>query len=321
MRFRFMLSGLLALLSVSPGHSQAPLAEDLQFDILGIRLGQSMQDAVRLLQAHNPKMTIEIRRAEFSRWEYGCSYENQTKTDPKTGYIAWSCGNWADELEKSPHAVGQLDPTSRSQVQRTQALLDERNSLVAGIAASADGIAGASELAAAQVSGARESFTLVVTLNPGQERVIAISRVKAYAPGTAGVVDLYDQLLRKYGPVMARQATSEKMLPFRIVMIDGKTIGTADRRHSDCVERAGRFGTSLDVALSAPLPNRMDANCGTNFFADVQLEPANHRYAARLTLWLADTAALFDVTQARAAVVRQIRDEQFRTRAIVKEKF
>jgi hypothetical protein len=101
MRKVILALGLMgAVLSPAPEVvAQGGTIELSQFDIVGLRLGQSVQEAIEGLKRHNPKFRIETRRVGLERWDNqsGCGEEVVRQGGEFSG-LPSNCGNWSDGM-------------------------------------------------------------------------------------------------------------------------------------------------------------------------------------------------------------------------------
>ena len=110
----------VAIVISGTAHAQTAGTAPNPFDVVGLRLGQPLSEAIKTIRAYNAKMEIDTRRVEFKRWDACASRE----TNVNQSDCAWSStGNWLDGLDQP--GMSQI-----ARIREQQSGLNEQNSLI-----------------------------------------------------------------------------------------------------------------------------------------------------------------------------------------------
>jgi hypothetical protein len=297
--------------------AQAPAIDLSRFDIVGLKLGQSLSEAVEALKKHNPKFLIETRRVGLQRWDNhpGCT---DAATQPYRGGVfpglPSMCGNWSDGMG--------LHPRDRED----QKKISPEDSLVAGVVAYddrrklGDFIKGYSPRTRTIIDPGEETISLVVTPDPGKEKVVLISRAQTFAKESTGYDDLKSQLFARYATpaslIEGLHETSPRQASILNLFFHGQPL--TQRRDEDAFANCSQLGigdfapgTDETLRLEPPLPNRVTAPCGNVIRAYVKSYYDNTRYAHGFSVTWFDQDTLFQLSRDRVLAAKRLRDEKF----------
>jgi hypothetical protein len=323
----FALTLTAALLAAAPElRAQGNTIELSRFDIVGLKLGQSLQEAIEILKKHNPKFQLDIRRVGLEKWDNqpGC-IEEVVRQDGGSpfGPLPSMCGNWSDGMR--------FGPRDREE----QKKIRPDDSLIAGLIAyddqrefgpprRVDNYLSVRDL----VRAGEEIILLLVTPEPGKEKVTLISRAKSYPENSVGFDDLKSQIFERYAASASTIEGLESMGP-RSISILNLYLGSSpltrsrdERTFSHCRNvyvQDFNPSDSESSMIQPAWPSQIGAQCGNVIRAHVKSYYNNNRYAHGFSAIWFDQQALFTLSRERVLVAKRLRDSKFKPTAPAKK--
>jgi hypothetical protein len=301
------------LAAASELRAQGKPIELSSFDIVGVRLGQPLQAAIDALKKHNPKFVIEIRRVGLERWDNQPACADEAAKGGWLDGLPSQCGNWSDGMGFALRDSEQ------------QKKIPPNASLVAGVVAYHDdrkrgeNIKGFQPPTPRIIDDGEETAALIVTPDPGREKVVLVARAKTYPKQSAGFDDLKSQLFARYaglaGIVEGLHETSPRSLSVLNLFL-GREPLTKSRRD-------GAFDHCRQVAfddfspghefnrLNPAWPSRVATPCGPVIRAHVKSYWDNTRYAHGFSVIWFDQGAVYKLSRDRVLVAKALRDKHF----------
>jgi hypothetical protein len=302
-----------AWLAAAPGlRAQGKAIELSIFDIVGVKLGQPLQEAIAALKKHNPRFVVEIRRVGLERWDNQPACADEAARGEFAG-LPSQCGNWSDGMGLALRDSEQ------------QKKIPPNASLVAGIVAYHDdrkrgeNVKGFQPPTPRILDDGEETVAVILTPDPDRENVVLVARAKTYPKQSTGFDDLKSQLFERYaglaGIVEGLHETSPRSLSVLNLFL-GREPLTKSRRD-------GAFEHCRQVAfddfspghefnrLNPAWPSRIAAPCGPVIRAHVKSYWDNTRYAHGFSIIWFDQGALFKLSRDRVLVAKALRDVEF----------
>jgi hypothetical protein len=299
--------------------AQSATIELSRFDIAGVKLGQPLQEVIAALKKHNPKFRIDIRRVGLEKWDNqpGCIEEVVRQGSGGVfGPLPSPCGNWSDGMGTGPRD------------REAQKNIRPEDSLIAGLVAYDDQREfgpprkiGYPDPVRDVIRAGEETIALLVTPDPGKEKVVLISRAKSYSETSVGFEDIKSQIFEKYAAptsdVQGLQSTSPRSISILNLYIGNvpltKSRDESTFPHCSHVSVSEYNPGDRDfLMLQPPWPSRIGARCGNVVRAHVQSFHNNNRYAHGFSVIWFDQQALFKLSRDRVLVAKAMRDKQFK---------
>jgi hypothetical protein len=313
MRKVILAALIAALLGGAPPLAAQGSAIDLsRFDIIGLKLGQPLPEAIEALKKHNPKFVIEIRRVGLERWDNQPACADEAAKGEFAG-LPSQCGNWSDGMGFALRDSEQQKkmPPDASLVAGLVAYHDERKR--------GENIKGFRPPTPSIIDDGEETVALVVTPDPGREKVVLVARAKTYPKQSTGFDDLKSQLFERYaglaGIVEGLHETSPRSLSVlnlflgREPLTKSRRDGAFDHCHQVAFDD---FSPGHEFSrLSPAWPSRVATPCGPVIRAHVKSYWDNTRYAHGFSVIWFDQGALYKLSRDRVLVAKALRDAQF----------
>jgi hypothetical protein len=330
MRKVILIIGLLPVLAgpARQAGAQSGTIELAHFDIVGLKLGQSLPEGIEGLKKHNPRFRIEVRRVGLERWDNqpSCGEEVERQGGEFSG-LPNMCGNWSDGMGL------------RDKDRKEQEKIRPGDSLIAGIIAYDDqrqfgpkkkGRYG-DELSGDLLRAGEETVALLVTPEVGKEKIVLISRAKTYPDSAVAFDELKSQVFARYAVatsiVEGLESTSPRNMSAANLFLGDQPL--TEQRHRGMFQHCRQGGASdyqegeFDSMMLWPAwPSTVAARCGNIILTRVKSNYRNNRYAHGFSVIWFDQQAVFRLSRDRVLEAKRMRDLKFNrsSRPAFKEK-